>query len=129
MTQILLFQCDEKIVREIRQILVPMKINCQVIPQTEFHRTLGEIADGKEDEGYFGGEYPQESLLVMCGFSDKQMDRLLLELRRKEIKIDYKAVLTRTNRDWDINHLYFEMRKEKIMHEMAVRDRNLFSKR
>ena len=122
MAQVLLFQCDENSVQQIRQILVPMKISCRTVPQTKFHLTLTEIIKNQADDGFFGGDAPKESLLVMCDFSEKQVDRLLLELRRKEVKIDHKAVLTKTNKDWDINHLYFEMRREKLMHEMARSD-------
>ena len=124
MTKVLLFQCENE--NEIRQILTPMKIQAVSVPKTKFHMSLGELARGKDDDGYFGGAYPKGSMIVMCDFTEKQLDRLLMDLRNRNVKIDYKMVMTATNASWDVLHVYFEAQREKIMYERAQRDRKRY---
>ena len=87
---------------------------------------LGDLARGKDDGGYFGSEYPKGSMIIMCDFTEKQLDRLLMDLRNHKVKIDYKMVMTATNASWDVLHVYFEAQREKMMYEMAQRDRKRF---
>ena len=61
----------------------------------------------------FTGSAPQESLMVFCGVNEKHFDKILFELRRKQIPVDYKAVLTPSNRKWSVLMLMLELTKEK----------------
>ena len=88
--------------------------------------TLKELERENDDEGYFRGAYPEGSMIVMCDFTEKQLDRLLMDFRNRNVKIDYKMVMTATNASWDVLHVYFEAQKEKMMYEMAQRDRKKF---
>ena len=124
MAKVLLFQCENE--NEIRQILTPMKIQAVSVPKTKFHMALGDLVRGKDDGGYFGGEYPKGSMIIMCDFTEKQLDRLLMDLRNHKVKIDYKMIMTATNASWDVLHVYFEAQREKMMYEMAQRDRKRF---
>lgn len=124
MAKVLLFQCENE--SEIRQILTPMKIKAVSVPKTKFHMTLEDLEKGKDDGGYFGGAYPKGSMIVMCDFTEKQLDRLLMDLRSRNVKVDYKMVMTPTNASWDVLHVYFEAQREKMMYEMARRDRKRF---
>ena len=90
------------------------------VPKTKLHMALGDLARGKDDEdGYFGGAYPEGSMIVMCDFTEKQLDRLLMDFRSRNVKVDYKMVMTATNASWDVLHVYFEAQREKMMYEMA----------
>lgn len=124
MAKVLLFQCENE--SEIRQILTPMKIKAVSVPKTKFHMTLEDLEKGKDDGGYFGGAYPKGSMIVMCDFTEKQLDRLLMDLRSRNVKVDYKMVMTPTNASWDVLHVYFEAQREKMMYEMVRRDRKHF---
>lgn len=124
MAKVLLFQCENE--SEIRQILTPMKIQAVSVPKTKFHMTLEDLEKGKDDGGYFGGAYPKGSMIIMCDFTEKQLDRLLMDLRKHNVKIDYKMVMTATNASWDVLHVYFEAQREKMMYEMVQRDRKRF---
>ena len=124
MAKVLLFQCENE--QEIRQILTPMKIQAVSVPKTKFHMTLGDLFRETEDEGYFGGAYPKGSMIVMFDFTEKQLERLLMDFRNRNVRIDYKMVMTATNASWDVSHVYFEAQREKMMYEMAQRDRKRF---
>lgn len=53
------------------------------------------------------------SLLVLCGLRDKRLDKVLFELRRADIPIDYKAVLTPSNQEWTVPELMKELQRER----------------
>lgn len=123
MAKVLLFQCGNE--AEIRQALTPMRISVASVPAEHFYLTLGELekggaasaaSSGQENLFGSGSPYPAESLMVMCDVTEKQMNRLLMELRRREIRIDYKAVLTDTNRNWNVRQMYLEMARERAMY-------------
>lgn len=111
MAKVLLFQCENE--SEIRQILTPMKIKAVSVPKTKFHMTLEDLEKGKDDGGYFDGAYPKGSMIIMCDFTEKQLDRLLMDFRNRKVTVDYKMVKTPTNASWDVSHIYFEAQKEK----------------
>ena len=46
--------------------------------------------------------------------TDKHMDKLLFEMRQKSFDVSFKAVLTDTNRKWNIKQMLVEMRREKF---------------
>lgn len=56
---------------------------------------------------------PTESLLLMADFSHAQMNRLLDALRAAQAAVDFKAVLTPTNRDWTVADLMKELARER----------------
>ena len=74
-----------------------------------------QSAEGKKNVliAPFTGSAPQESLMVFCGVNEKHFDKILFELRRKQIPVDYKAVLTPSNRKWSVLMLMLELTKEK----------------
>ncbi len=51
--------------------------------------------------------------LVLCGLRDKRLDKVLFELRRADIPIDYKAVLTPSNQEWTVPELMKELQRER----------------
>ena len=58
------------------------------------------------------GEIPEE-VLVMKGFTSRQIDDLLLGIRKAGLpKIALKATITDQNAGWTFYHLYEEIKKE-----------------
>lgn len=64
------------------------------------------------DAGASGAPTPP-SLLVLCGLRDKRLDKALFELRRADIPIDYKAILTPSNQEWTVPELMKELQRER----------------
>ena len=55
----------------------------------------------------------EDEMLLMAGFSDRQLDRLLRALRQEGMQtVRLKAVLTPHNASWDSLHLYRELSDE-----------------
>lgn len=59
------------------------------------------------------GAQTPPSCLVLCGLRDKRLDKVLFELRRADIPIDYKAVLTPSNQEWTVPELMKELQRER----------------
>ncbi len=122
MAKVLLFQCKDELA--MRRILTPMKVRVISVPKEKFGQTLGELAGGKRAEPSAEGAVeeitaatlPEGSLLVMCDFTEKQMNRLLFELRKQKVSVTFKAVLTPTNRNWTVQQMYREMERERAMY-------------
>lgn len=138
MAKVLLFYCPQE--DAVRRILDTMGVRLTVVLPEQMHFTLGTLEKGiplmeegpgraesagdssLQEQGLPGTQSRQESLLVMCDFSEKQMNRLLRELRSAGIAIDYKAMLTPTNRNWSARHMYLEMARERATYEQWKRE-------
>lgn len=66
-----------------------------------------EPAARQEPAGSLEGE-----LLVFAGFSGGTLDRVLAALRKKGLRIPYKAVMTAANQGWTVRQLHREIQAE-----------------
>lgn len=119
MEKLLLFHLTDTEAKKIKQAARNLKIRCESIETAAYSQPLEALVSGKPSPlaAPFTGEVPPESLLLMCGLSDKRIDALLLALRKAGVQVDYKAVLTPTNRKWNVLRLLLEMRAEKAAYE------------
>lgn len=119
MEKLLLFHLNDTDQKKVKQVARNLKIQYEFIDPAAYNQPLESLVSGKANPLFapFPGEVPAESLLLMCDFSDKRMDALLLALRKAGVQIDYKAVLTPTNRKWNVLRLLLEMRAEKAAYE------------
>ena len=101
MEKVLLFQVNDSDADKIRNILGTMKIRVQVVAPGDFMQTLGNLAEGKK----------QEMLPV---YTQKAPD--------KQIRCDYKAILTPFNKAWNVLRLYAEMAREKAEYSKQLED-------
>lgn len=51
-------------------------------------------------------------ILIIRGMSRSNLEKFLNDLRKKGIKIDLKCVETEVNRDWSLQRLYEQIKKE-----------------
>lgn len=52
-------------------------------------------------------------ILIMRGMSRNELEKFLADLRKKGIRIDLKCVETEINKDWTLQKLYEEIKKER----------------
>lgn len=134
MEKVLLFQTGDAEAAVIANLLAAMKIRCERIPENAFGQTLGELASGiasrpgggeagaqdagsGQTAGSGCGNASAESLMVFCDVSEKHFNRTLALLRGRAVRIDYKAVLTPVNREWNVRRLYAELARERAEYE------------
>lgn len=119
MEKILAFQVKEEQLGRIRRAAGNLKVRVETVAAEHFRQNLGELekqADAEPVQVY-DGEVPEQSLLVFCNIENKKLDKLLAALRKNQVQVDYKAVLTPTNRTWNILRIYAEMEREKRAYE------------
>ena len=131
MEKILLFQVPQQETDAIRRLASNLKIKTQVIAPEQFGCSLGALADGSTSvsqkqtvsaltDTEENKKMPAGSLLVFAGVTEKHVDKILFELRARNITLTYKAVLTDTNRNWDARHMFAEMERERLAYLMAA---------
>lgn len=113
MREALLLFGGERILPQMRRALLPLKVYIRPIPEGEYTCTLEALAGGEKGaaESYAGPAFP-EPMAVFAGFHGSRMDNVLMALRRAKIRIDRKAMLTATNRQWTALMLYEELGRE-----------------
>lgn len=126
---------DEEKAKRLKRVLLLMGVKIRMVSPEQYHLPIkdlingqsGEITkeetanlmdcvktqdtDGAENEK----ESIQEEMMVMYGFSGNRLDELLNALRKNQSRINLKAILTETNKEWSSYVLYQEL---KIEHEM-----------
>ena len=114
MEKILAFQVRETDLQKLKGISASMRIKLVVIDKVDFRQTVNNLLSQKKNplvEPYNG--QITESMLLLHEFSDKRLDALLKALRREQVKVDFKAVTTKTNIKWTVLQLFFEMERER----------------
>lgn len=140
MEKLLLIHSTKEIQLQVKNVASRLKLALDIIPEEYCGCHLKELAAGKyaqnppdtiasdstvaEDtipsgnaaaEGTVPAPAAQTppSCLVLCGLRDKRLDKVLFELRRADIPIDYKAVLTPSNQGWTVPELMKELQRER----------------
>lgn len=104
--------------KKLKQILLPMKVRIRMIEPSQYKQPLGALAGVKgivsDPLISFQGEGFTEPMLFLKGFTGSRLDVLLQSMRRQQIRIPLKAVLTQENQTWNSLQLYEELRKEHL---------------
>lgn len=119
--KILLFEMPPQESAKIKRLASQMRIRTKIVNVSEYGKTIGQIAETDEIKNdaadSTAGFRPADSLIVMCGLTEKHMDRLLFSLRRDNIRAGYKAILTPSNSTWSVSKMYAHMELEhKLTH-------------
>ena len=119
MEKLLVFHLDDNNFKKLKQVTGTLKIRVEEVPSSDYLKPLEMIVNKTASPLIqpFSGEVPSESLIVFCDFTEKKMDKLLAALHRDQIAIDYKAVLTPTNKKWNVMRMYLEMQAEKSAYQ------------
>ena len=140
MEKLLLIHSTKEIQLQVKNVASRLKLALDIIPDEYCGCHLKELAAGKyaqnppdtvaSDSIVAEGTIPSgsaategtvpapaaqtpPSCLVLCGLRDKRLDKVLFELRRADIPIDYKAVLTPSNQEWTVPELMKELQRER----------------
>ena len=117
---VLVYGMGEERLARLEALLQGEQIPLKVLSDAELCQKTGLLCGLP---GYLPGEpepqepFPHEALLL-CGFGDRALDRLLLLLRQNDLRVARKAALTAVNRDWPLRQLLEEIDRE---HEMMSR--------
>lgn len=104
------------------------------VKEEEYGRALGELvgiypADGEsgeqpaqkpEKEGR--RDFPEEMLVIHAATGD-MLDRALFLMKKEKVRVELKAMVTETNRDWDTYALYEEIKREHAFMKQQEEER------
>lgn len=140
MEKLLLIHSTKEIQLQVKNVASRLKLALDIIPEEYCGCRLKELAAGKyaqnppdtvaSDSTVAEGTIPSgsaategtvpapaaqapPSCLVLCGLRDKRLDKVLFELRRADIPVDYKAILTPSNQEWTVPELMKELQRER----------------
>ncbi|MCR4588605.1 MAG: DUF3783 domain-containing protein [Lachnospiraceae bacterium] len=123
MEQILAFGLTEDEYAKLEGLFFPLRIRTKKIPAVFYSRNLRELvsmsaqdlASPKAEDLKRSMAYGKITgkLLLFCELSDARLDQVLDVLRPSSLTVDYKAILTPTNKDWNVALLMAEMAREK----------------
>jgi len=103
----------------LRAILDEMKILTLSVDEAQAGETVGKLVSANAATDAPPPETaPEAEFMLLCGLGDRQLDRLLANMRRAGVSVPYKAVLTEHNKNWKLCQLIEEVAKE---HELMKR--------
>ncbi|MGI6118951.1 MAG: DUF3783 domain-containing protein [Bilifractor sp.] len=121
--QILVFGVtDPELKKKLQRALMPLRLKVREVSPEECGQTIGEIAGVTAKEGQKdapgtdpAGGVLSDPMLVFAGLTSGRLDQVLRSLRKNQIALPYKAVMTPSSQNWTPAKLLGELKKE---HEM-----------
>lgn len=111
-TVLLINFSDKQRLQQVKQALIPLRLRLRSVEPSEYDCPVGLLAEGKAMEGAAVPEPLNGELLVFAGFSGGTLDRVLAALRKHQLRIPYKAMLTASNQNWTVRQLHREIQAE-----------------
>ena len=99
---------DQQKLRKLKMALLPFKLRIKTIEPQDYSQPIGYLAGVKEVS-----QLQIPSALIPQEQMEKEM---LITLRKAGTPVDYKAVLTEHNQNWNCMQLYKELEKEHNMY-------------
>lgn len=139
MEKVLAFQLNQNQLDSVYKVCSQMKIVVIAVQQNQMLMPLKQLLEEKAYKGRaniqgsgtghqsigstwiepdlisktMDGSRQLQSMIVMCDLSEKHVDRLLAALRMGNVGIDYKAVMTPVNSQWNGMRMLDQMEAEK----------------
>lgn len=105
---------DTETGRSLRAVLAERKIPALTVTSAQLGETAGRLASANAapPETPYAGPAPETPFLLLCALGERQLDRLLADMRRAGVSVPHKAVLTVHNRDLELCKLIAEVSRE-----------------
>ncbi len=110
---VLLYNCSGPEFSKMRQIFAMLRLRMRPVAPDRYRLPLKDLAAGKGEAGAMEEPFP-ERVLVFCNLNDALLNQVLEVVRVAGLPdIDFKAVMTETNREWDSYRLLEHLREER----------------
>jgi len=107
---------NKKQLREMQMLLMAVKLRMRLVKREEYLQPIGVLAGMKEMEpadAVYTGEELEKEMLVFAGLTEEHLNQVLYLMRKGGAgPVDYKAILTDTNKNWTVPELYEELARE-----------------
>ena len=125
MEKIILFNVKDA--KKINKIASQMRIKVYEVNPMECGGTLQDIVDGKKIETISSTIVPSKGLMLMCDVTQKHMDKLLFAVKRDNLDVGYKAILTKNNAKWSLAQMLLHMEMEEKSFLFNTSRKSLFN--
>ena len=100
--------------KRLREVLREMKLLTLTVNEAQLGETVGRLAstNAAASGAPLPERVPEAAFMLLCALGDRQLDRLLANMRRAGVSVPYKAVLTEHNKDWKLCKLMEEVTRE-----------------
>ena len=103
---------------QLKTILLKMGIRIKVIAPEDYSKKIGEILGldtnpSAQPPAVAPSQSIDDEMMVMYNFIEPRLNLLLAELRKANIKIPLKAVVTPHNSNWTSYELHAELSEER----------------
>lgn len=107
---------DKKRLREIQMMAMAVKLRMKIVDKGDYLQPIGYLAGDREiqpaEARYEGGDL-QKEMLVFAYLTEDHLNQMLFLMKKSGLApVDYKAVLTETNKNWTVPELYAELQRE-----------------
>ena len=113
--KLLIYHMDESKRKMVTTVCRILKVSIREITPAETGETLGALAGlpGYSLSGQSAAAVPDQEVMVLCRFRQKQLDAFLAKLRAMGVpQTGIKAILTDANKDWSFARLLNELLAE-----------------
>ncbi|HCT91768.1 MAG TPA: DUF3783 domain-containing protein [Lachnospiraceae bacterium] len=114
--QVLIYNITDPLRKKrLKVLLLGMKIRAKIISRDLYGQPIGVLAGLKDiTPGPIPEQLPSmtDEMLILCYFPDALLNRFLLALRKNDLRIPLKAVLTPNNAAWNSYQIYGELQRE-----------------
>lgn len=107
---------DKKIQKKYQLLCLKLGLRVKSVPKEQWLEPVGALIGVKDillTGTKYEGEGFEDPMMILKIYSNRKLEQFLDGARKEGIpKINYKAVLTEYNKEWDSLHLYEELKKE-----------------
>lgn len=108
--QLLLFHfTDPALLSTVQKAMLPLNVHCRVVEESEWDQAVGALAGIAAQVSEDSAAPLSAEMVVLCGMENVTMSKVILALRKAQLKLPYKAILTPTNKDWTARKLFEEL--------------------
>ena len=109
---VLMYNCSGPEWAKLRQIFLMLRVRIRQVAPEQYGLTLEELLSRSEETRPVEESF-LEPMLVFCGLAQGRLDQILTTMNRTGLpRIALKAMLTPTNKSWNSQQLWTELRLE-----------------
>lgn len=109
---VLMYNCSGPEWAKLRQIFLMLRVRIRQVAPEQYGLTLEELLS-RSEETRPAEESFSDPMLVFCGLAQGRLDQILMAMNRAGLpRIALKAMLTPTNKGWNSQQLWTELRLE-----------------
>ena len=109
---VLMYNCSGPEWAKLRQIFLMLRVRIRQVAPEQYGLTLEELLSRSEESRPVEESF-LEPMLVFCGLAQGRLDQILTTMNRAGLpRIALKAMLTPTNKSWNSQQLWTELRLE-----------------